>query len=464
MEIGESAFQLPAWLIWPIGIAIVLALIGGLIWIGARWWGWSVRGKRIGGSDPRSEHEGERRRAGEILRIGSQLNAALASEQVPELLLDLGYAALADGLPGEDDLTGALLLAEEAGLRLVAGRELSDADLGALLPGRNGVLGEALRRNEPSLTRYPLKDPEIGEMASLQGCREAVCVPLVWKRESHGVLLFAHPEEHFFDRQRIELLQAVGAQATTALQNARIYRDLELERDRITETEEEARRKLARDLHDGPTQTIAAIAMRLNYARRLIDRDPAAAGDEIHRLEDIARQTTREIRHMLFTLRPLVLESKGLVAALRQLASKMEETHDQAVAVEADPNIAQGLDMRVQAVAFFIAEEAINNAWKHAEAEHIQVRLRKLGEERLVLEVQDDGVGFNVGAVDAHYEQRGSLGMVNMRERADLIAASLRIESSEGKGTHLILELPLLRDEDGRSPPRTPRRESTHDD
>ena len=402
MNLGEGALRIPAWITWPILILIGLALGGALIWFAMRRQGggsWWARWRR---SRSRDDHDRERQRTGAILRIGSQLNAALASEQVPELLLDLGYAALADGLPDEDGLTGALLLAEGSGLRLVAGRELSDTDLGVLLPGQDGVLGKALKSNEPHLAKHPTKDPEIAIMASLQNCREIVCVPMVWKQQSHGALLFGHPRENYFDQQKIALLQAVGAQATTALQNARLYRDLELERDRITETEEEARRKLARDLQDGPTQTIAAIAMRLNFARRLIDRDPTAAGDEIQKLEDIARQTTREIRHMLFTLRPLVLESKGLVAALRQLSSKIEETHDQTVVVEADPSIAQRLDMKVQAVAFFIAEEAINNARKHAEAEHIQVRLRKVGEERLILEVQDDGVGFNVGAVDAH--------------------------------------------------------------
>jgi signal transduction histidine kinase len=229
--------------------------------------------------------------------------------------------------------------------------------------------------------------------------------------------------------------------------------DLEQERDRITETEEEARRKLARDLHDGPTQTIAAIAMRLNYARRLIERDPAAAGEEIHKLEEIARQTTREIRHMLFTLRPLVLESRGLVPALRQLAAKVAETHDQQVIVEAEPDSDRGLDTRAQAVAFFIAEEAINNARKHAESEHVWVRVRREADDRFILEVEDDGVGFNVGAVDAHYEQRGSLGMVNMRERAELIRAALHLESAEGKGTRIVLDVPLQTPQQARPGP-----------
>ena len=258
-----------------------------------------------------------------------------------------------------------------------------------------------------------------------------------------GALVLTHPKEGFFTSRRLQRLGEIGTQASIAVHNARILRALVIERDRITETEEEARRKLARNLHDGPTQTIAAIAMRLNFAGRLIERDREAAQQEIETLEDIARQTTKEIRHMLFTLRPLVLESKGLVAALYQLASKMYETHGQAVQVESELTVADGLDMSKQAVVFFIAEEAINNAHKHGEAANIWVDLQRTEADSILLEVRDDGVGFNVGAVDANYEQRGSLGMVNMRERSELVSGVLRIISAEGEGTRIVLEVPV---------------------
>ena len=378
-----------------------------------------------------------------LLRIAGQLNDSLSGAELPELVLDLGMQVLAQGSSEQDRFAGALLLDQGSGLRVVAGHGFSIAELDRVLPGESGALAAALSGGEPSLSHLPTDDPELGQLASLHPFPLVLCIPLRKPEQIFGALLCAHTDRAFFTPARIELLQTLGVQATTALRNARLVRDLELERDRITETEEEARKKLARDLHDGPTQTIAAIAMRLNYARRLIERDPTAAGAEIHKLEDIARQTTREIRHMLFTLRPLVLESKGLVPALGQLAAKVAETHGQQVILEAEPASDRGLDARAQAVAFFIAEEAINNARKHAEAEHVWVRVRRAEGERFILEVEDDGVGFNVGSVDAHYEQRGSLGIVNMRERAELIRAALRLESAEGKGTHITLEVPL---------------------
>jgi signal transduction histidine kinase len=174
-----------------------------------------------------------------------------------------------------------------------------------------------------------------------------------------------------------------------------------------------------------------------------MNRDLAKAADEMRKVEEIARSTTREIRHMLFTLRPLILESQGLAAALGELAYKLRETQGQEVLVEADSDAFDELEMSVQAVLFFIAEEAINNACKHAEAEHIWVRLGQQEEGQFILEVQDDGVGFNVGSVDSDYERRGSLGMVNMRERTELIGGLLHIESAEGEGTLIKVSVPL---------------------
>ncbi len=145
---------------------------------------------------------------------------------------------------------------------------------------------------------------------------------------------------------------------------------------------------------------------------------------------------------MLFTMRPLILESQGLAAALYQLAEKMRDTHQINVAFDTSTDVPDGLDLGHQGVIFYIAEEAINNARKHAAAEHIWVRLRSEN-ERFVLEVEDDGVGFNVGAVDAHYGQRGSLGIVSMRERADLVEGTLKIDSAEGDGTCITLSVPL---------------------
>jgi len=384
-----------------------------------------------------------------IYQMASAISANLDYEKVLNTALDLVGMGLVqmespDGQSqdGASLLVSAVLLLSEDGFYVAAGRRLTPTDMRVRLPGQSGLLAKILKSGESALAAEPFRDPELQTFVAFRPCAALMCVPLAAGFEVFGVLLFGHPEAEYLSPERTELLEAIGNQASVAIQNARLFRNLEKEKERLVEVEEEARKKLARDLHDGPTQSVAAIAMRVNYARRLMGRDPQTASGELFKVEDLARRTTKEIRHMLFTLRPLILESQGLEAALRQLADKVFETHGQKVTVEASPGATEDLEMGKQGVVFYIAEEAVNNARKHAEAETIWVRLKREG-DLFLLEIEDNGVGFNVGSVDASYDQRGSLGMVNMRERAELVNGLLQLESAEGKGTRIQLLVPL---------------------
>jgi signal transduction histidine kinase len=265
----------------------------------------------------------------------------------------------------------------------------------------------------------------------------------------YGVLIFGHPDENYFTRDRCDVLAIIARQAVIAIQNARLYQDIADEKERIVEVQEEARKKLARDLHDGPTQSVAAMAMRVNLARRMVERGLTQESmDELTKIEDLARRTSKEIRHMLFTLRPLVLESQGLTAALQAMADKMKETFEQNVIIQVDENLASQLEMGKTGVIFYIAEEAVNNARKHAQAAHIWVRLKPLPKQADIafLEIADDGLGFDVEAVNKSYDKRGSLGMVNLRERSELVNGILHIESAPGKGAKIQVFIPLTED------------------
>jgi signal transduction histidine kinase len=145
---------------------------------------------------------------------------------------------------------------------------------------------------------------------------------------------------------------------------------------------------------------------------------------------------------MLFTLRPLVLENQGLIPALEQLGQKMKETHNLEVTVEAQPGVETLITSQAQGVLFYIVEEAVNNARKHAHAELISVTVTKQ-DDVIIVQIADNGLGFNTGAVNANYDQRGSLGMVNMRERAELLEGTLSIDSVEGRGTVISVVVPL---------------------
>ena len=125
------------------------------------------------------------------------------------------------------------------------------------------------------------------------------------------------------------------------------------------------RRKALPDLHDGPTQSIAAIAMRINYLRTLIERDPDQAMVELDKIEQLARETSQEVRGMLFTLRPLVLETEGLAAALETVINRIHEADDVQVRMVGDEQT-EILNERAQSVVFSVIEEALGNARKYA--------------------------------------------------------------------------------------------------
>jgi signal transduction histidine kinase len=432
------------WVLVPLILqAVAVVLSGGLLgWIAGLVRSQAIEMEHSQVHEQERLHQLEREHSRAIFRMAAALNATLNFEEVLEKALDLGAEILARSGQEDTQLVSALLLFTEDQLRVASARRLTHADWRASFPCQEGVIQKALATGNAQIIQSPANDPELGLLTALQASSVALCIPLVTGPETYGVLIFAHRDADYLTEERVEVLQAIGDQAMIAMENARLYQDLLKEKDLITEIQEEARKQLARDLHDGPTQSVAAIAMRLNYVRRLMERDPSATVLELEKVENIARRTTKEIRHMLFTLRPLILETQGLVAALQQLAIKMRETHDQDVYVELDDDLDENLEMGTQAVLFYIAEEAVNNARKHAEAEHVWVRLKQR-DELIILEIEDDGVGFNVGSVDADYEQRGSLGMVSMRERAELVNGALRVESAEGKGTTIRVIIPL---------------------
>lgn len=148
---------------------------------------------------------------------------------------------------------------------------------------------------------------------------------------------------------------------------------------------------------------------------------------------------------MLFTLRPLILESQGLTAAVQAMADKMMETFSQKVLVHIDEGAVQQLEMGKQGVIFYIIEEAVNNARKHAASETITVSLQQFDTGVVLLEIADNGVGFDVQAMTETYDKRSSssLGMVNLRERAELVNGLLQIDSAPKKGTKVQVYIPL---------------------
>ena len=405
-----------------------------------------ARRTRLDADERLRRMESERLRA--IYELTSTMTATLSYRRVLDSALDLGYMALnpnpdPDEPDSDERLVSAVLLFKDHELQIGSARRFTTADMRVNLQGEEGILKKILDGGEAILTQDIGYDPELGRIIALRSCSSAYCFPLRSGFNVYGAMLFAHPDPSYFTKERCGLLDIIGRQAVIAVQNARLYQDLIEEKERMVEVQEEARKKLARDLHDGPTQSVAAMAMRINLARRMMTKNVDQAADELVKVEELAHRTTKEIRHMLFTLRPLILESQGLNAALEAMAEKLRETFTQNVLINVDEKILEDVEMGKQGVIFYIIEEATNNARKHANAAHVWVRLRPFEAGIALLEIEDDGLGFDVAEVNKSYDKRGSLGMVNLRERSELVNGLLNIDSAPGKGTRIQVYIPL---------------------
>jgi signal transduction histidine kinase len=388
----------------------------------------------------------ERERMKALSDMVATFSATLNYKTALEEALNTSVSTMGLSDSEASQLVCAFLLFENSSLRFTVGRGFTAHDQNMPMPAQAGLLNDVLNTGQHRLkVMQTCDDPELCKLVALHNCKSILVMPLIRGMNAYGVLIYAHTDSAFFNDDRTDLLLTISNQAVIAIQNARLYQDLAAEKELLVQSQEEVQKKLARDLHDGPTQSVSAIAMRISIARKLFERSPQAGMEELVKIEELARRTTSEIRHMLFTLRPLVLETEGLLAALNTMAVKIRATFQQNVVIDVNPAVVNALDVSHQTVIFYLVEEAVNNARKHAQASKITVRLQYITNDSSMigLEVSDNGVGFNVNEVMGSYEQRDSLGMINLRERADLINGLLRIDSAPGKGTRIRVYIPL---------------------
>ena len=208
-----------------------------------------------------------------------------------------------------------------------------------------------------------------------------------------------------------------------------------------TRAQEEERARLARELHDGPVQDLIALGQRLEMAQRLLKRG-GIEGVRAH-LRDLhqARQDlVSELRHLISVLRPVYLEDLGFLPALEALVHQVSEGSPARVTLERRGQVGR-LAPQLELAAYRIAQEALNNALRHASAGEITVRVQ-YAPEGLTLAVIDDGVGFMVPERPDELTQTGHFGLVGMQERAALLGGTLHVRSAPGEGAEITADLP----------------------
>jgi signal transduction histidine kinase len=302
------------------------------------------------------------------------------------------------------------------------------------LPRTHGLLGAMLQSEEPYRTSDIRRDPRFRgawprahpEMRSFLG------VPIVARDGVIGAFYLTEKEGAAdFDDGDLQLIEMLAAHAAIAIENARLY-----ERSRELSIVEE-RNRLARDLHDSVTQKLFGVVLTAEAASTLAERDPARAREELERLRGLAQEAMDELRSLVFELRPAVLETEGLAATLRKHVDVLRRVHAREIGLR----VADGARTTpaVEGEVFRIAQEALGNALRHADAARVDVSL-DTGDGRIVLVVSDDGCGFEA---DAAALRSRRLGLTSMEERARSIGGWLAIDSQVGAGTTVRLEVPL---------------------
>ena len=370
-----------------------------------------------------------------LLDISRQLASTLLSRPLLEVILDqlrvmIDYTAAAVFSPFEQGVTvvayrGPLPQADVVGswdsLEHTPG-------LQEVLRCREPVIIADLYGNEPLAQHFmavigPRMQALLGQSRSWMG------VPMMIQDRMIGLLRFDHLEPGHFTSHHAQLALTIANQAAIAMENARLYE----EAGKVATLEE--RQRLARELHDSVSQALYGIALGTHAAREQIDRAPDKLEGTLDYVLNLAETAVSEMRALIFELRPESLEQEGLVVALTRLEESSQARHGLAVRLDlcAEPP----LPLAAKEAFFRIAQEALQNSRKHANAKFTHLRMAR-DHDMIVLEVEDDGIGFEPSAsFPGHY------GLLSMRERALRMGGGLDIDSSLGRGAKVRAWIPV---------------------
>jgi signal transduction histidine kinase len=212
----------------------------------------------------------------------------------------------------------------------------------------------------------------------------------------------------------------------------------------ITTAQEEERRRLARELHDDTIQALIALKQRVQLAQLALGSDLRSEQEStaLQEIASLTEQTIENLRRLTRALRPIYLEDLGLVTALEMLARETGQAMDIPVEFQR-----QGIEIRlepsVELALYRIVQEAFSNIARHAQAKRASLHIHFTA-QAVVIDVADDGIGFDVPKSPAEFAPSGHFGLLGLHERAELIGAALEIRSVPGQGAHLNIHLPLL--------------------
>jgi signal transduction histidine kinase len=378
-----------------------------------------------------------------LLEVVQAVNSTIQLQQVLNLILDQAIDVMqaeAGSIMMLDESTGELQVRSARGAR-------ADEIFGCSAKLGDGIAGWVALYGQPLLLVEGMVDTRFHTICKRDDVKDALCVPLQAEGTVIGVLSVNNRRGPgpFTDRD-LQLLVALGNHVTLAIRNASLYEQTARQRrtmerlvSKLVWAQEEERKRVSLEIHDGPAQTLYAALFRLQTYQALLQDDPVNADAELKGAVHSIKETLAEIRRLIFDLRPMSLDEIGLVTALRQYAAKFTNRYDIRIEVKTRGD-ERRLPVSLETALYRIVQEALTNIWKHARATKASVTV-SFDARRCAIQIADDGIGFDLATVGA--EDKGEhLGIVGIRERAEMLGGTLRIASAPGAGTTVVVTVP----------------------
>ena len=224
-------------------------------------------------------------------------------------------------------------------------------------------------------------------------------------------------------------------EATLAEERARALRERVIQ---VTTAQEEERRRISRDLHDGLGPSLASIGNRLRVCQSMVDTDPYRAKEELEEIATGLKGHVQEVRELIHDLRPLALDQLGLAGAIEQEVARFG--HESGIQASFSKSSDTSMNAFAEVTVFRVVQECLTNVQKHANASQVEVSIQA-ADGGLSATIRDDGAGFDAGD-SGHWPMNIGMGLLSMQERAELLGGSLSVQSSPGTGCRVILHIP----------------------
>jgi signal transduction histidine kinase len=284
-------------------------------------------------------------------------------------------------------------------------------------------------------------------LVAREGLRSMVSVPLRSKGKVVGVLDLFSPNALSLTPENTRLLVAIGDQIGVAVENARLMEELKTKEqmrlqllEKLISAQEDERKRVARELHDETSQSLASLMVGLKVLESTDRLEEVKA--KVTELRSVVDEVLRGVHDLAWELRPSLLDSLGLAAAIQRSAEEYGERHGLRIDCQLTGLEQTRLLPEVETAVYRIVQEALTNVAKHAQASRVSVVLRHRGSSLLVI-VEDDGKGFDVEAVLGSAPVEKRLGLFGMSERAALLGGRFSVESASDRGTTVFVEIPF---------------------